>query len=391
MLATQPNMRDRTLRAILCLPIAAFCCAWVCSAAAASTAYTIHDLSSTLSVRCRIWDMSSTGQLAGYFVADDDREHALRWSRSEGCVDLGIYGGGGRSGARGINAAGWTCGYSYIADGDEQHAHAMLWKPDGTPLHLDLLPGAESSLALSINNHGEALGVSIFVVGYNYGVPVYEKHTTLWHSDGSAVDLGILFPDQPYSAAKINDAGTILGFTLSGGYQPWLRGADGDYTYLDVAGADYCEANDLSDSGMVSGTLASSLTSELRSVVWGPDGDVLRRLSPLDGFTATMGWGINNAGFTVGESNMFGSGGEDDQIRATLWTPSGEAIDLGSLPGFEISRAWWISDDGWIVGEVGTYRDWRKVMWEPVPEPASAVVLLAGLALVPWRCHRHHG
>lgn len=366
------------------------CCTLTCSAAFASPVYTIHDLSSILPDRPRISDMSSTGGLAGYFVAADGLEHAFRWSWAEGRIDLGIYDGGDRSGAKGINSAGWVTGYSNVAvtkdDGVHQYAHAMLWKPDGTLVHLGPLPGAESSVAMSINDLGQSLGISTFVVGDNSGLPIYENHITVWESDGSMRDLGVLLPGVNYDVQAISNSSRIMGFSYEGGARKlWLRTFTGETTYLDTTGSDWCESADLNAGENVAGTTSSSTTG-MRATVWGSDGSILRTLTGIEGFTGAMGYGINNAGFVVGESNTLGSGGEDDQIRATLWTPAGEAIDLGSLPGFEISRAWGISDNGWIVGEVGTMGDWRTVVWQLVPEPSCAAGIALGvLLLVPWR------
>lgn len=357
-----------------------------CLAPAHASSYVIHDLSAILPTHPHTWDMSTTGELAGDRLSDDGKQHAFRWSRTEGLLDLGIYGGGRASGAESINATGWVAGYSDVqvtdSRGTRELSHAMLWKPDGTPLHLGTLPGAETSIALSINDSARSLGVSTFISYDDHGLPLYTRHTTIWNPDGSMEDLGTLFAGVPYAATMINNADTILGYSTAGSYTPWLRGATGAYTYLDTMGADYCSVDDLSNSGLVVGTLASPEPHEMRATVWGPDGAVLRRLGPLVGFSDTIGYGINTQGFVVGESNDLLA----DQIRATLWTPDGIPIDLGSLPGFEISRAWGISDDGWIVGEVGTYGDWRTVLWEPVPEPASCVPLGMGSLLLLGRC-----
>ena len=72
-------------------------------------------------------------------------------------------------------------------------------------------------------------------------------------------------------------------------------------------------------------------------------------------------WAVNNQNDAVGWSEIAGS----DSEHAILWR-DGALIDLGVLPGFDVSGAFGINDRGQIVGASTSFdpRETRAVLWE---------------------------
>jgi len=156
--------------------------------------------------------------------------------------------------------------------------------------------------------------------------------------------------------------------------------------------------------GQVAGYSAGSSGS--RAFLWTPavpngSTGVMLDLGDLPGGDATgIAWGINSAGWVVGDSsgsnNAFNS-------RAFLWTPATGMIDLNTLldqayPGWTLGFARGINDAGQITGDAiydpdgpgpisGYPRGFLLTLTEPIqypsiPEPgAMAIVALVAAML----------
>ena len=100
-------------------------------------------------------------------------------------------------------------------------------------------------------------------------------------------------------------------------------------------------------------------------VIWGPNGDIQRILSPLvsKGDTAAYAFTINDSGQAVGASGLCSTTGlppaainNTVATHAVLWDKDGSSIDLGSLGG-TANIASSINNHGEVVGTSGPLDD----------------------------------
>ena len=97
------------------------------------------------------FDMNNRGDVVGYSVASDDKQHAFSWSSETGMTDLHL--SGRASLACGINDAGEVVGKAEYGD---TGFHATVWT-EGEPTNIDTLDYHQSR-ADSVNNSGQVVG-----------------------------------------------------------------------------------------------------------------------------------------------------------------------------------------------------------------------------------------
>jgi probable HAF family extracellular repeat protein len=157
-------------------------------------------------------DINDRGVIAGSDNASGEF-HAVLWKRGV-VTDLGTPPGATSSAARSINNHGQVVGESTVG--------AFLWDNGGMVALPGLIPGG-FTFARDINNHGQIVGQSPSDPNVIGGA----VHAVLWN-DGDPIDLGTLPGDPLSSAAAINDHGLIVGFSGSGGLQAravaWIPG-----------------------------------------------------------------------------------------------------------------------------------------------------------------------
>lgn len=236
--------------------------------------------------------INDAGHIVGAFshiVASQSRTDAVRWD-ADGTFHTLASLGGNYSQANGINGRGQVVGYSGTADGG---GGAVLWESDGSIRQLTVL-GAEMRFtwATRINAHGQVVGQS------HASFEDAQARARTWLPDGSVQALpqgGAIGA----SAYALNDAGTVVGFSILGGGQHratiWEQGTAQDLNrFIDAelaqAGWYFSEARAINEGGWVAGEARNSMTGEVRGFVLSPVPEPAGYALMLSGLVALMAW-----------------------------------------------------------------------------------------------------
>lgn len=133
--------------------------------------------------------------------------HAVQWSAGT-LTDLGLLPGATASAALGINDSGLVVGDT--VPGSEPEEVAVYWDATGPhrlPRLNDTFDKFNVTSAVDVNSSGLIAGLST--------VDDSHEHAVLW-SGGVIQDLGTLYGGSSVAAA-LNDAGEVVGLSLSGG------------------------------------------------------------------------------------------------------------------------------------------------------------------------------
>jgi probable HAF family extracellular repeat protein len=240
------------------------------------------------------------------------------------------------------------------------------------------------STALAINNAGTVIGLGQPFVGESQRAYVY---------DGATMRMIPTFGGDWSYARAINASGAVAGTaTLAG---PDFVNPD-RHAFIDRGGAMQdlgtlgglrSEAYDINDAGLVVGwsdLVATPFESSPAHPFLYRDGAMVD-LGLLGGEDASA-HALNNLGLVVGEADVIS--GDGWNLHGFLYL-DGKMIDLNALvsgaDGWEVVDAYDINDAGQILGHAcrsGDCVDVRLDLVSAVPEPAHALLLLAGLPLV---------
>jgi probable HAF family extracellular repeat protein len=155
-----------------------------------------------------IWQAGAPRQLS---TAGTDL-HGQAFNDSDGFV-YGMNDKGQTAGASGGCSPGASPNGTYL-----QPLHALLWESDGTVRDLGSLGGTGHGTgiwAVHINNQGDVAGTSD-IKGDEFA------HAFLWTKQAGMQDLGTLTGDQQSGGIWVNDAGDVVGVSISfdGGFNP---------------------------------------------------------------------------------------------------------------------------------------------------------------------------
>lgn len=306
--------------------------------------------------------INNTGQVAGY-TPGPENDHAVKW---DGRFPIDLHPlNGTLSQATDINDSGQVVGWSHGIPSSGE-TRAMVSDGVHPPLFLKPLDGG-ASWANAINNSGSVVGNSS--TSDNAAI-----HATVWQG-GDAIDLGTLGGTSSF-ASGINDIGQIVG-------ESQLSGDE-------ISHATLWDGTSLIDLGAFAGPSHFSFASDINNrqqVIGGIEVDssgIQHVILWNDASVTDLGQGlaadINNNGQIVGTRDF----------AAWLWDQGtgsnlNEFLDMTTVnAGWYLRDATGINDSGWITGTAVNSIDGRTRAYvlTPVPEPATAVLMLLGLGVI---------
>jgi len=264
-------------------------------------------------------DSAAHGEVVGRSstkrAADLSQTHAVMW-RGDVATDLGTL-GGGRSAAHRINERGQVVGQSNYAG--RVSSHAFLWD-SGRMTDLGSLPGFDTTVAASINLHGQVVGTASY---YSWAGPSATR--AIIFAGGQAYDLNDLVDTHDLllvTGRRIADNGAIAVSTGGPSYHPVV---------LVPTGAPLAPDRSWRSAGtvMASGELAANLALDATNVYWitvSADRDLSIKAAPKVGGAVTTLWSTH-AGFTYGNLLV-----DDRYVWFDMMVCAG-AVCTGTTPG----------------------------------------------------------
>jgi probable HAF family extracellular repeat protein len=307
------------------------------------------------------------GQTVGVMFTPDRR--AFLYENGGLMRDLGSLSANASSAAYAINSHGQIAGDSQVTTYAQ---HAVLFSSDGSVQDLGTLGGSVSH-ASGINDLGQVVGGAALANG--------QSHAFVYTQKQGMQDLGTL-GGSGGTAHAINNAGTVVGHAYLSGMSAYhafrYTAADG-MRDLGTLGGQNSVANDINTAGQIVGYSDLSSTPGVHhAALWNSDGS-LTDLGSLSSYYSEAN-AINDAGLVVGVAQMNAQG-----VRhAFLWNGSA-MLDLNDLidpmPGRVLYGAADINSSGQIVvaGSLSPYNGLGAFLLTPVPDPATLILLSAGL------------
>ena len=305
--------------------------------------------------------------------------HAYRW-RNGVMTDLGSLADGFNSLAASLNDRGWSIGFSQTGSIDPlsgfPQIRATLWI-DQRIINLGVVPGGSASFGTTVNNAGQAVGISDNGVPdpfslFGVGVQI---RTFLWER-GELRDIGTLGgPDaQPGPGCNNQRPGVIVGTSYTTSIPNPETGIPALAPYL-------WDNGKMTDLGTLGGSVGigqcanerlqvigkSSLATHSAACFTGETGchaylwerGIMQDLGTLGGDNSEAIW-INDAGEIAGSADLPGN----DLHDAVRWK-DGQILDLGTVGGDACSRGRAINARGQIVGGSSDCRNFlHAFVWE---------------------------
>jgi probable HAF family extracellular repeat protein len=230
---------------------------------------------------------------------------------------------------------------------------------------LGVLAGDAASYAYGLNNAGEVVGTSRSAP---LGLDGNER-AVRFNSGAAPTDLGLGHgvDVSGSNAVDINEGGTIVGGAISGAdYLAFARSAAGVATSFALPPPynEYAEAQAVNFFGAVVG-YSGGVTGD-SGFLRATDGTLTPVGHPNPAEPYNYAWDISDAGYVAGEG--YNSAGDYHAFR---YNPDSTVTDLGTLPGFESTEGFGVSNSGTVVG--------RADPSETAPGPSHAFIYRDGV------------
>ncbi len=321
-------------------------------------------------------DVNNAGQVVGYALSKTNVVSA--YVSLDGVSTSLQPAGASASAASGINDAGLVTGYVTSA-GVKQ---AVLFS-NGKITKLGSLGGAGAdSNGIAINIEGQVAGTSDMADGRTH-------HAFRYTGGDPMLDLGTLGGANSVGNG-INKAGHVVGQSEidASGEAHAFRHADGVMLDLGTLGGRSSSATAINDKGLIAGFSYTASGDNAHAFTWA--NGTMKDLNTLGGQNS-FAYGLNNLGQVVGSSET----ADGEALHAFIYS-NGVMTDLNSLiaPDSEyiLRYASDINDRGQIAAlgcnVLVTSCQGFLLTLNPVPEPETYAMLLAGVAVVGWTARR---
>jgi probable HAF family extracellular repeat protein len=296
-------------------------------------------------------------------------------------IDLGTLGGGYNSLARGVNTDGVVVGLSTTTVPDSNamimsfglpyafQTRAFQWK-DGKIQDLGTLSGPDA-MAQGVNESGQIFGNSYTsfdpspVCGNpDFGFDALTTGAFLWQQ-WKMTNLGSL-GGTCTNAIALNNRGQVVGYSFLAGdeaYHPF-RWKQGKFVDLGTLGGTFGAATQLNEAGDIAGveSLAGN-DNVIHATLWSRG--QITDLGAFEPDQCSFPFGINSRKQVVGVVALGCNFGDDPSLRAFLWEPGGQMVDLNTLIspslGIQLRNVTTINDRGEMTAvawfEDGSHRE----------------------------------
>lgn len=252
-------------------------------------------------------------------------------------------------------------------------------QPSYTVTDLGAFPGTDGSVAVNLNDRGDAVGATVTSASN-------PKQTGMIWRSGAMSSTGLLEKGNYTFAMAINSKGVVVGEGDTGNFRPqcWVSTPSGLFNFFPNNGGN-THVVGINDAGAICGYYTKSLsgrTGSWRGAIWTVDPKDSRKYRMVDlpviagidpTYTTALPFGFNQAGQAAGYAvnDIIGQ-------HACFWNndASHSIVDLGVYPGDWSSTAAGLNNLGQVVGTSHPPFGNRPVLWNndaahtPVELPA---------------------
>lgn len=186
-----------------------------------------------------------------------------------------------------------------------------------------------------------------------------------WQKSSTGIDMVPIgqYNGQYTILVDINDHDLAVGWgyanTPEGFRERAISWQNGVFTDLGTLGGNFSRAHQSNNAGVIVGE-SQDADGHYRPVVW--ENGVIRALPPLGTYQVSDGnaQSINDHGDVAGED-----AGDYGITHAVVWPVTGGVVDLGALPGADMSRARGINSAGTVFGPSISFSNFatRPTIW----------------------------